>query len=171
MSRDRLLQLCINQKTEFSHAKALISRPKQGKDRALLPQKPLVFQERSGIVENNAIKQLWVLFLQGPNSQANCYRHPLTQEVLPMSSIDIRNRDRIIEELRIFIRKILVEPEIIPHSMTVARELIDHEDADKLIAERISDTTNVKIPAEHSDADKLFLELLKEVVRDEQALY
>lgn len=88
-----------------------------------------------------------------------------------MSSIDIRNRDRIIEELRIFIRKILVEPEIIPHSMSVARELIDHEDADKLIAERISDTTNVKIPAEHSDADKLFLELLKEVVRDEQALY
>ena len=55
--------------------------------------------------------------------------------------------------------------------MAVARELIDHEDADKLIAERISDTTNVKIPAEHSDADKLFLELLKEVVRDEQALY
>lgn len=69
MSRDRLLQLCINQKTEFSHAKALISRPKQGKDRALLPQKPLVFQERSGIVENNAIKQLWVLFLQGPISK------------------------------------------------------------------------------------------------------
>lgn len=69
MSRDRLLQLCINQKTKFSHAKALISRPKQGKDRALLPQKPLVFQERSGIVENNAIKQLWVLFLQGPISK------------------------------------------------------------------------------------------------------
>lgn len=32
MSRDRRLQLCINQKNEFSHAKAMISRPKQGKD-------------------------------------------------------------------------------------------------------------------------------------------
>ena len=88
-----------------------------------------------------------------------------------MSSIEIRNRDRVIEELRIFLKKIMVEPEIIPHSVAVARELIGHEDADRLIAERISDTTNVKIPAEHSDADKLFLALLKEVVRDEKALY
>jgi hypothetical protein len=29
----------------------------------------------------------------------------------------------------------------------------------------------VKIPAEHSDADKLFLEVLREVVRDEKAMY
>ena len=88
-----------------------------------------------------------------------------------MSSLEIRNRDRVIEELRIFLKKIMVEPEIISHSVAVARELIDHEDADNLIAQRISDTTNVKIPAEHSDADKLFLQVLKEVVRDETALY
>ena len=88
-----------------------------------------------------------------------------------MSSIEIRNRDRIIEELRVFLKKVMVEPDIIPHSVAVARELIDHEDAARLIAERISDTTNVKISVQHSAADKLFLELLKEVVRDEQALY
>ncbi|HCH25353.1 MAG TPA: hypothetical protein DE179_13760 [Oceanospirillaceae bacterium] len=88
-----------------------------------------------------------------------------------MSNIEIRNRDRVIEELRIFLKKIMVEPEIIPHSVAVARELIDHDDADNLIAQRIADTTNVKIPAEHSDADKLFINLLKEVVKDEKALY
>ena len=88
-----------------------------------------------------------------------------------MSSLEIRNRDRIIEELRIFLKKIMVEPEIIPHSVAVARELINEDDADNLIAQRISDTTNVKIPADHSEADKLFLDLLKEVVKDEKALY
>jgi hypothetical protein len=42
------------------------------------------------------------------------------------------------------------------------------------IANEISDTTSVHIPEdpkEHSEADRLFLELLKEVVREEQALY
>ena len=65
----------------------------------------------------------------------------------------------------------MLEPEIISHSVSVARELIDHENADNLIARRISDTTNVKILAEPSDADKLFLEILKEVIKDEKALY
>lgn len=88
-----------------------------------------------------------------------------------MSAIDIRNRDRTIEELRIFIKKVLVEPEIIPVCLNAARELIGEEDSDRQIAEKISTTTNVKIPHQHSDADKLFLELLKEVVRDENALY
>ncbi|MEH6469625.1 MAG: hypothetical protein V7752_00120 [Halopseudomonas sp.] len=88
-----------------------------------------------------------------------------------MSAIEIRNRDRTIEELRGFIKKVLVEPEIVPHFLNVARELIDADDADKQIAEQISSTTNVKIPNEHSTADTLFIELLKEVVRDEKALY
>lgn len=42
------------------------------------------------------------------------------------------------------------------------------------IANEISETTSVHIPedpSEHSEADKLFLELLKEVVSEEQALY
>lgn len=88
-----------------------------------------------------------------------------------MSAIDIRNRDRIIEEMKVFIKKVLVEPEIANRCLAITRELIDEEDADKKIADRISATTSVKIPAQHSDADKLFLQILHEVVRDEKALY
>lgn len=87
------------------------------------------------------------------------------------TATDIRNRDRIIEELRVFIKKVLAEPEIIPQCLSITRELIDADNADAQIAERISASTNVKIPANHSDADKLFLELLRETVRDEKALY
>ncbi|MEJ6598204.1 MAG: hypothetical protein QMC15_04560 [Gammaproteobacteria bacterium] len=88
-----------------------------------------------------------------------------------MSSLELRNRDRAIEELRIFLKKIFVEPEIISHSLAITRDLIDEENADAIIAQKISDTTNVKIPTEHSDADKLFLQVLREVVRDENAMY
>jgi len=88
-----------------------------------------------------------------------------------MTAIDVRNRDRIIEELRTFIKKVLVEPEIIDSSLKITRELIDEDDANHRIAEQISATTNVKIPTNLSDADKLFIGLLKEVVRDEKALY
>jgi len=87
------------------------------------------------------------------------------------TATDIRNRDRIIEELRVFIKKVLSEPKIIDTCLSVTRELIDADDADAKIAERISATTSVKIPAQHSAADKLFLELLRETVRDEKALY
>ena len=88
-----------------------------------------------------------------------------------MTAIDVRNRDRIIEELRIFIKKVLIEPEIVNQSLDITRELIDEEDADHKISQKISETTNIKIPTEHSDADTLFIQLLKEVVRDEKALY
>ena len=88
-----------------------------------------------------------------------------------MSSLELRNRDRAIEELRIFLKKIFVEPEIISHSLAITRDLIDEENADAIIAQKITDTTNVKIPTEHSDADKLFLQVLREVVRDEKAMY
>ena len=88
-----------------------------------------------------------------------------------MCSLELRNRDRAIEELRIFLKKICVEPEIISHSLAITRDLIDEENADAIIAQKISDTTNVKIPTEHSDADRLFLQVLREVVRDEKAMY
>ena len=88
-----------------------------------------------------------------------------------MSSLELRNRDRAIEELRLFLKKIFVEPQIISHSLAITRDLIDEENADAIIAQKISDTTNVKIPTEHSDADKLFLQVLREVVRDENAMY
>jgi hypothetical protein len=48
---------------------------------------------------------------------------------------------------------------------------MDAEHANQLIADELSGSTSVRIPLEHSEADTLFLELLKDVVRDETALY
>ena len=90
-----------------------------------------------------------------------------------MSNLELRKSQRTIEELRGFLKKIFVEPEIISHSLTITRELIDEDEdnANAIIAQKIAATTNVKIPAEHSDADQLFLQVLREVVRDENAMY
>ena len=88
-----------------------------------------------------------------------------------MSNLEWRKSQRTIEELRGFLKKIFVEPDIISHSLAITRELIDEDNADAIIAQKIAATTNVKIPAEHSDADQLFLQVLREVVRDENAMY
>jgi hypothetical protein len=88
-----------------------------------------------------------------------------------MNVSEIKNKDRVINELLLFIRKVLVEPDINTRALDIARKYIDEKNADVLIADELSSTTNVKIPVEHSDADKLFLKLLRDVVRDEKALY
>lgn len=88
-----------------------------------------------------------------------------------MSIAEIKNKERVINELLRFVRKVLVEPEICDKAKEIARAHFNEKDAMNLIAEELSATTNVKIPAEHSDADRLFLELLIDVVRDEKALY
>jgi hypothetical protein len=88
-----------------------------------------------------------------------------------MNVSEIKNKDRVINELLLFIRKVLVEPDINTKALDIARKYIDEKNADVLIADELSSTTNVKIPVEHSDADKLFLKLLRDVVRDEKALY
>ena len=88
-----------------------------------------------------------------------------------MSVAEIKNKDRVINELTLFIRKVLVEPEICEKAKEIAREHLNDENADMVIAEALSAATNVKIPLEHSDADKLFLQVLQDVVKDEQALY
>lgn len=88
-----------------------------------------------------------------------------------MSNLELRKSQRTIEELRGFLKKIFVEPDIISHSLAITRELIDEDNADAIIAQKIAATTNVKIPAEHSNADQLFLQVLREVVRDENAMY
>ncbi|MCV6591175.1 MAG: hypothetical protein OIF57_19440 [Marinobacterium sp.] len=88
-----------------------------------------------------------------------------------MSVAENKNRERVINELAGFIRKVLVEPEICATALDIARKHINEENADALIAEELSASTNVKIPLEHSDADALFLQVLKDVVKDEQALY
>ena len=88
-----------------------------------------------------------------------------------MSVAEIKNKDRVINELMLFIRKVLAEPEISEKAIEIARKHINEPNADMLIADELSSTTNVKIPIEHSDADSLFLQVLKDVVRDETALY
>jgi len=88
-----------------------------------------------------------------------------------MSIAEIKNKERVINELLRFIRKVLVEPDISEKALEIARKHFNDANAKDLIAEELSSTTNVKIPLEQSDADRLFLELLIDVVRDENALY
>ncbi|MBF8221251.1 MULTISPECIES: hypothetical protein [Halomonadaceae] len=93
-----------------------------------------------------------------------------------MSASEIQ-KTRVINELRSFIKKLLEDPKILEQSLVVARKhLGEGNDKDVMarIANEISDTTSVHIPedpSEHSEADKLYLELLKEVINEEQALY
>ncbi|MGQ4880059.1 hypothetical protein ACOJCM_15945 [Billgrantia sp. LNSP4103-1] len=94
-----------------------------------------------------------------------------------MSASSEIQKARVINELRGFIKKLLQDPQILEQSLTIARRHYSEdnpEDAAARIANEISDTTSVHIPedpSEHSEADKLFLELLKEVISEEQALY
>ncbi|GGC11205.1 hypothetical protein GCM10011352_42120 [Marinobacterium zhoushanense] len=88
-----------------------------------------------------------------------------------MKVSEIKNKERVIDELLLFVRKVFNEPEICDIAKQIARKHINEKDADQLIADEISNTTNVKIGIEKSDADRLFLELLKDLVRDEKALY
>ncbi|MGJ7457314.1 hypothetical protein ACR80S_12180 [Halomonas sp. MA07-2] len=93
-----------------------------------------------------------------------------------MSSSQIQ-KTRVINELRGFIKKLLQDPKILEQSLEIARRHLPEGGNSAVmarIANDISDTTSVHIPedpAEHSEADRLFLELLKEVVDEEQALY
>lgn len=84
---------------------------------------------------------------------------------------NVINKERVINELLLFIRKVFSEPEICTIAKEIARKHIKSPNAAMLIAEELSATTNVKIPLEHSEADDLFLELLVELVKDETALY
>ncbi|WP_104203761.1 hypothetical protein [Billgrantia saliphila] len=94
-----------------------------------------------------------------------------------MSASSEIQKTRVIYELRGFIKKLLQEPRILENSLEIARRHLGEGKPDDVmarIANEISDTTSVHIPEdpqEHSEADKLFLELLKEVVSEEQALY
>lgn len=88
-----------------------------------------------------------------------------------MSITEIKNKERVINELLGFIRKVLQEPEICSQALDIARKHMNDENAAVVIAEELSAVSNVKIPLEHSEADRLFLELLIELIKDEQALY
>lgn len=94
-----------------------------------------------------------------------------------MSASSEIQKTRVINELRDFIKKLLQDPQILERSLEVARRHYSEGNPDDVaarIANEISDTTSVHIPEdpqEHSEADRLFLELLKEVISEEQALY
>jgi hypothetical protein len=89
-----------------------------------------------------------------------------------MTSIsDIKHKERVIDELMRFTRKVLAEPEICTVAKEIARRNMGKENALQLIADELNDQTSVHIGLERSEADELFLELLIDVVKDEQALY
>ena len=88
-----------------------------------------------------------------------------------MSNAEVSRQAKVIRELRVFIRKVLSEPSLATACMDIARELKNEPDAAKKIAEKISSSTMVRIPEELSDADKIFLEIIREVLDDESALY
>jgi len=88
-----------------------------------------------------------------------------------MSSAEESRQARVINELCVFIRKVLSDPTVAPKCMEVARKYQGDPDATRLIAEEISGSTIVRIPEEHSDADTLFLKIVQEVLDDEAALY
>ncbi|MBE02601.1 hypothetical protein [Marinobacter lutaoensis] len=78
---------------------------------------------------------------------------------------------KMIEELRIFIKKVLSDPTIAVKSMEVARKYRGQPNADELIAREISATTTIRIPENWSEADRMFLDILHDVLDDEEALY
>ena len=91
-----------------------------------------------------------------------------------MSTATEIQQQRMITELRHFIKKLLQEPDILSSSLAIAREHYGEPDAMARIANAISDSTNVNIPEDprhHSPADGLFLAVLKEVVEEEKAMY
>lgn len=88
-----------------------------------------------------------------------------------MSSASESRQAKIIDELRVFIKKVMSDPTIAVKSVEIARKYRDQPNADELIAREISANTTVRIPESWSEADKMFLEILHDVLDDEEALY
>lgn len=78
---------------------------------------------------------------------------------------------RMIEELRVFIKKVMSDPTIAVKSMEIARKHRGEANADELIAQEIGASTTIRIPENWSEADRMFLGILHEVLDDEEALY
>lgn len=88
-----------------------------------------------------------------------------------MSTSSEGRQARTIDELRVFIRKVLSDPTVAVRCMEIARKHRGKPNAEKLMAEEISATTIVRIPESWSEADKMFLDILGDVMDDEEALY
>lgn len=88
-----------------------------------------------------------------------------------MSTTQEGRQARIIDELKVFIKKVLADPTIAVKCMEIARKYREDPEADEKMAREISANTTVRIPETFSDADQIFLQLLREVLDDESALY
>ncbi|KMQ76628.1 hypothetical protein [Marinobacter subterrani] len=88
-----------------------------------------------------------------------------------MSTSSESRQARMIDELRVFIKKVLSDPTIAVKSMEIARKHRSDPNADEVIAREISANTNIRIPENWSEADKMFLDIIHDVLDDEEALY
>lgn len=88
-----------------------------------------------------------------------------------MSSVEESQQAKMIDELRVFIKKVLSDPTIAVKSVEIARKYRDQPHADDVIAREISANTTIRIPENWSKADRMFLDILHEVLDDEEALY
>lgn len=88
-----------------------------------------------------------------------------------MSTATESKQAKAIDELRVFIRKVLSDPTVAVKCVEIARKYRDKPNAHELTAREISANTTVRIPEKWSDADRMFLELLDDVLDDEAALY
>ncbi|MBW4934687.1 hypothetical protein [Marinobacter sp. F4206] len=88
-----------------------------------------------------------------------------------MSSSNESRQAKTIDELRVFIKKVLSEPTIAVKSMEIARKHRNEPNANEIIAREISANTTIRIPESWSEADHMFLEIIHEVLDDEEALY
>lgn len=88
-----------------------------------------------------------------------------------MSTAAESRQAKVIDELRVFIKKVLSEPTIAVKSMEIARKYRAQANADELIAREISANTTIRIPESWSEADRMFLDIIHEVLDDEEALY
>ncbi len=88
-----------------------------------------------------------------------------------MSTSNESRQARIIDELRVFIKKVMSEPTIAVRSMDIARKYRGQQNAEGAIAREISANTSIRIPEKWSEADRMFLDIIDEVLDDEEALY
>ncbi len=88
-----------------------------------------------------------------------------------MSTSSEGRQARMIDELRVFIKKVLSDPTIAVKSMEIARKHRSDPNADEIIAREISASTNIRIPENWSEADRMFLDIIHDVLDDEEALY
>ena len=88
-----------------------------------------------------------------------------------MSSASESRQAKVIDDLRVFIKKVLSDPTIAVKCVDIARKHRNQPNADELIAREIGANTTVRIPESWSEADRMFLEILDDVLDDEEALY